>query len=90
MIAPVELVDSPPRPRNKIAWAHGQRNREIIKQLMLERAQRFPLARPYTAEQMRDLLRLRGVYLAISTTRWHIERIRDAADIEANGPSVSE
>ena len=78
------------RPRNRLAWAAGQRNREIIKTIMLERAERYPLARPYTAEQMRDLLRSRGVYLAVSTTRWHIERIRDAADLEADCAAATE
>lgn len=78
-----EKVSDSPRPRNKVSWAAGQRNRDIIKTLMLERAMRHPLARAHTAEEVRDLLRARGVYLAVSTTRWHIEQIRNAADLEA-------
>ncbi|HZT01474.1 MAG TPA: hypothetical protein VFA39_04330 [Steroidobacteraceae bacterium] len=67
-------------PRNRRAFAIGQQRREFIRQLMLERAQRFPLAKPLTGEQIRERLRRRGQYLAISTVHWHVERIRLEAD----------
>lgn len=70
-------------PRNREAFAIGRRRRDLIRALMLERAARFPLARPLTGEQLRQELRIRGVYLAVTTIRWHVEQIRAEADREA-------
>lgn len=69
-------------PRNRVAFAAGQRNREIIKAIMLERAARHPLLWPLTPEQMRVAAAARGVYLSVSTFAWHIKEIRREAEAE--------
>lgn len=70
------------RPRNRRAVARGARTRETIRQLMLQHAERCPLARPLSGKELQHLLRDRGVYLALSTVLWHVAHVRLAADIE--------
>lgn len=70
-------------PRNRRAFAAGQRHREAIRQIMVDRATHNPLGRPLTAKQIQWTLKGRGVYLAPSTVGWHMQQIRLAADIEA-------
>lgn len=70
------------RPRNPVAFAAGQRNREIIKGLMLDRAARHPLLWPLTDEQMQVAAASRGVYLSVSAIAWHMREIRREAAAE--------
>ncbi len=70
-------------PRNRKAFAAGQRHRELIRQILIQHAERSPLGRPLTAKQIQWHLKGLGVYLAPSTIAWHVNRIRLAADIEA-------
>ena len=72
-----------PRPRNRTAAARGARTRELIRQAMLAHAVEHPLGRPLTGKQLQIALRARGIYLALSTILWHVQRIRLQADIEA-------
>jgi hypothetical protein len=69
--------------RNRIAAARGARTRELIRQILIQHAERSPLGRPLTAKQIQWHLKGLGVYLAPSTIAWHVNRIRLAADIEA-------
>ncbi|HEX5461064.1 MAG TPA: hypothetical protein VFX20_13955 [Steroidobacteraceae bacterium] len=71
-------------PRNREAFAIGRQRRDLIRALLLERAARFPLARPLTGEQIRQVLRRHGVHLAVTTIRWHVEQIRVEADREVS------
>ena len=70
-------------PRNRKAAARGARIRETIRQLMLEHAERNPLARPLPGKTLQAMLADRGVYLALSTVLWHVSRVRLAADLDA-------
>ncbi|MGH8227771.1 MAG: hypothetical protein ACRET2_16510 [Steroidobacteraceae bacterium] len=74
-------------PRNRPAFAIGQERREIVRQLMLERAERFPLLWPLTADQMKGELQRQGVYLSVSTVEWHMQEIRKQARREAEDPA---
>ena len=72
-----------PHPRNRRAFAAGIRHRTMIRELLIQHAERSPLGRPLTAKQIQWHLKGRGVYLAPSTVAWHVQQIRLAADIEA-------
>ena len=70
-------------PRNRRAFAAGQRHREAIRQILIQHTERSPLGRQLTAKQIQWHLKGLGVYLAPSTVAWHVQQIRLAADIEA-------
>ncbi len=70
------------RPRNPVAFAVGQRRRELIRQLLLDHARAHPLARSLSARELQAALRARGEHLALSSVHWHLSRIRLAADVE--------
>ena len=70
-------------PRNRKAAARGARIRETIRQLMLEHAERNPLARPLPGKTLQAMLADQGVRLALSTVLWHVSRVRLAADLDA-------
>ncbi len=72
-----------PKPRNRPAAARGARTREMLRQLMLEHAERCPLSRPLTGKELQRLLKDKGVHLGLSAVLWHVQRIRLQADIEA-------
>ena len=78
-----EALAAQARPRNKVSFERGRRNRAVIRALMLDWAARHPLRWPMTAEQMRDALRRRGIYLSTKAVRWHMQCIREAAELEA-------
>ena len=71
------------RPRNLRAVARGARTRELIRQLLLEHAERCPLARQPTIKAIRELLRQRGINLQKSAVAWHMAHVRLQADLEA-------
>ncbi|MDA8348138.1 MAG: hypothetical protein M0038_04925 [Pseudomonadota bacterium] len=71
------------RPRNRHAVARAARTRELIRQLLLEHAERCPLARPLTIKAIQELLRQRGINLQKSAVAWHMTYVRLQADIEA-------
>ena len=71
------------RPRNRRAVARGARTRETVKQLMLQHAERCPLARPLTIKAIQELLRQRGINLQKSAVAWHMAHVRLQADLEA-------
>ena len=70
-------------PRNRKAFASGQRHRELIRQILIQHAERSPLARPLTGKELQGMLAHRGIHLALSTVCWHVQQIRLAADLEA-------
>ena len=70
-------------PRNRKAFAAGQRARATIRRLMLDHATRNPIARPLTGKELQGMLARRGIHLGLSTVLWHVNRIRLTADIEA-------
>lgn len=85
---PVEPVRR--APRNRVGHAEGQRRREVIKQVMLEWARRWPLCWPLTAAEMCVELQRRGIYLSVSTVTWHMEAIRAEADREREAATIAE
>ena len=70
-------------PRNRKAFAAGQRHRELIRQILIQHAERSPLGRALTGKEIAARLRAHGISLAPSTVAWHVNRIRLTADIEA-------
>ena len=70
-------------PRNRKAFAAGQRHREAIRQILLEHSRAHPLGRALTGKEIAARLRAHGISLAPSTVAWHVNRIRLTADIEA-------
>ncbi len=77
--------------RNRVSHAAGQQRRELIRELLLDHAHRFPLARSLTAREVAERLAQRGHYICPSTCAWHLSCIRRQADIEAStaGPCVA-
>ena len=71
------------RPRNRRAVARGARNRETIRQMMLQHATEHPLSRPLTGKELQRLLRDRGIHLGLSAILWHVQHVRLQADLEA-------
>ena len=71
------------RPRNRRAVARGARNRETIRQMMLQHATEHPLSRPLTGKEMQRLLQDRGIHLGLSAILWHVSHVRLAADLAA-------
>lgn len=59
-------------PRNRPAFARGQRAREAIREIL---AGHSPLLKPLTLDELRQRLRERRIYAAISTIAYHRERI---------------
>ena len=76
-------------PRNRPAAARGARTREMLRQLMLEHAERCPLSRPLTGKELQRLLKDKGVHLGLSAVLWHVQRIRLQADIAALDAELS-
>ena len=76
-------------PRNRPAAARGARTRELIRQAMLEHAERCPLSRPLTGKELQRLLKDKGVHLGLSAVLWHVQRIRLQADIAALDAELS-
>ena len=64
-------------PRNREKFEKGQQRTEQIRALMLEHAQRFPLARQLTAAQIQDHV----PELALSTIYWHMDRVRKSWNV---------
>jgi hypothetical protein len=70
-------------PRNRKLYCQGQRHREQIRMLMLDYAQRNPLARSASGKYLQQQMRERhGVRLGLSTIYWHVDAIRLQALIE--------
>jgi hypothetical protein len=59
-------------PRNKVAFALGQKKRAAIRELM---ASRSPLLPSWTLPELQAALARRGVYLALSSIAHHRSRI---------------
>ena len=70
-------------PRNLKAFAAGQRHRELIRQILIQHAERSPLGRQLTGKEIAARLRAHGISLAPSTVAWHVQQIRLAADLAA-------
>ncbi len=70
-------------PRNRRAAARGARTREIIRQMLLDHADRCPLGRPLTGKAVREMLRQHGVYLEKSSVARYLAGIRLEAELAA-------
>jgi len=70
-------------PRNKLAAARGARIRERVRNILAERARLCPLGRPMRAKEVRAILAAEGIRIALSTTAWHVARVRLESELEA-------
>ncbi len=59
-------------PRNRVAFAIGQRKRQAIREIL---ASRSPLLPPLTLDAIQAELARRGLYAAQSTIAFHRQRI---------------
>jgi len=65
-------------PRNRRAWLKSRREREVIRQALLEHSREHPLSRPPTAQELR---RMTGLRISERRLQQHALSIRTEAEI---------
>jgi hypothetical protein len=67
--------------RNRVAYERGQAIRTAVREILLEHAREHPLGRPLTGKDVKQRLSSAGYRLALSTTLWHMDRVRLEAEL---------